>query len=231
MPTFIDESGCCGFEPTSFPYFRLVAVWFPTGESAEACRESIEKVRQQLRLPEGYEFHYASKVSDAIREAFFNAVAGHEFCFVAVHFDKPAKPGALDKEGLFRACIPVLTENLLDRYQYAEELKSCDRGRPVRLAEKVIPDDNQDPFYLKVLKDYFFGLQSASGKSLVGDVKPARSHTDRLLQLADMICGAVGAHLGGNSRFFQLIRGNAIRVVKLPAETQEADGVNTIRPE
>lgn len=229
MPTFIDESGCCGFGPKSQPYFRLVGVWFPTSDGADLCEAALEAFRKEQQLPPGYEFKYSSKLSDRIRTAFFALVARHEFCFAAAHFDKASRLAKMDKETLYRDCVRVLTQSLLDQYQYAEELKCSVKGSPVRLAEKVIADDNKDPFYFRILKDEFFALKSANGKTLIGNVKPGKSKSDRMLQLVDMVCGAVGDHLAGNSEFFNLIRGNALRVVVLP-ETPGASDETITRP-
>ena len=228
MPTFIDESGCCGFDVNSKPYFRLVAVWFPTSEAADSCRETIELHRKERKLPERYEFKFSTRMPDAARLAFFTAVAQSEFRFVAAHFDKLAQPGSVNKEGLFRACISVLADTLHSHYQLAEEDKCRAKGSAVRLAEKIIPDDNEDALYLRVIKDIFFALKAANGKSLVGGVKPGRSKSDRLLQLADMVCGAVGAHLCGESDYFNMISQNILRIAQLP-ETKPADGEGTTR--
>ncbi|MBA4066964.1 MAG: hypothetical protein C0501_25300 [Isosphaera sp.] len=229
MPTFLDESGCCGFGPGSQPYFRLVAVWFPTGDLGDACGEAIAAVRASLRLPRDYEFKYSSRLTEASRVTFFRAVAGREFCFAAAHFDKLAQPGAVDKDGLYRACIGALTRTLSDHYCYAEELKSIAKGRPVRLAEKVVADDNHDGVYFRALRHEFFALKSAAGRSLVGDVRPGKSDADPLLQLADMLCGAVGDHLAGESGMYNLIAGNCLGVIRLP-EMTGAGGEDTTRP-
>lgn len=223
MPTFIDESGCCGFEPGSKPYFRLAAVWFETGDDADACRAAIEQFRQDRRLPERYEFKY-SGIPDDIKAAFFEAIRGHNFAFVVTHFDKLVRPGCVDKIRLYEACTAPLVAHLSAQYQIAEEFKAERLGRPVRLAEKVIPDDNHDAAYLRVLKGQFFSLTSVSGRTLVGEVKFGKSKADRLLQLADMICGAVGDHVGGDSSHFSLIAGHALHVAVLPTKSDEAGG-------
>ncbi len=54
------------------------------------------------------------------------------------------------------------------------------------------------------------------GASLVGKVKFRGSGPDELIQLADMVCGAVAAHLDGESTWYRLIASRDLGITRIP---------------
>ena len=62
------------------------------------------------------------------------------------------------------------------------------RGKPFK--DPVIVDDNADAAYLGVVKKAFGGLRGE--RPLTGKVQFRGSKSDEMLQLADMVCGAIG---------------------------------------
>jgi Protein of unknown function (DUF3800) len=219
MPTFLDESGDTGHEPASAPHFRLAAVWVPTQETAEAFRASIQQLRRDLGLPQAYEFKFArSGPHPERREAFFRVAMGHAFRFAVASVDKRAGDWrTADRGAIHWACAVVLAVTLRPIYRAQEEAQASP-GRDRLLRELVVVDDNQDKEFLATIKRKFGELASGrrSGASLVGKVKFRGSGPDELLQLADMVCGAVGAHLDGDSTWYKLIASRDLGITRIP---------------
>jgi len=216
MPTFIDESGDTGLvDRGGKPYFRLAAVWLPTLDHAEAFREAVRKLRQTLGIRAAYEFKFASTHSyPDRRQAFYSMALDHEFRFTVCSIDKTADYwNTASGDEQHWASATTLAVWLRDVYVEAEQT----HGAPLR--EPVIVDDNADGSFLKIVTKAFRGLNSKNspGISLVGAVTFRKSRAEEVLQLADMVCGAVGAHLDGNdSAWYKLIAGRNLRTFCLP---------------
>lgn len=220
MPTFIDESGDTGWKLGSLPYFRLAAVWMPTFAAAEACRASIQAVRVQLGMKADEEFKFArtARWSERRRE-FFRAALRHEFRFVVCAYDKHRLPAfSVEKSEFHWGCAVTLASYLRDTYRHAEQLKGVEAGKPTLLDELVVVDDNQDNDFLRTIKIAFRALASGwrPGGKLVGKVKFRGSSPDEMLQLADMVIGAVGEWIDGDSTWYDLISARSLGVVCLP---------------
>lgn len=165
---------------------------FERAEQARACESAITDLRSRLHLPPDFEFHFA-EISNDLRAAFFAAVEGHEFSYTAcVVFKRQLSGREWDDKGHFyREVAGLIVGNLEEDLRIARECK----GRI--LNAKVTVDDNRDPAYLKALKDRFGDLRDGDGRPLVEKVRWGRSRSETLLQLADMVCGAVvRAHQG-----------------------------------
>jgi hypothetical protein len=82
----------------------------------------------------------------------------------------------------------------------------------------VVVDDNQDQKLLATIKKAFGGLASGCRPraSLVGKVKFRGSGPDELIQLADMVCGAVAAHLDGDSVWYRMIGRCCLGITPIP---------------
>lgn len=220
MPTFIDESGDTGWKRGSLPYFRLAAVWVPTFAAAEACRASIQAVRVRLGMKADEEFKFARTARHPERRrAFFLAALRHEFRFVVCSYDKYRLPAfSVEKSEFHWGCAVTLASYLRDSYRRAEQLKGIEASKPTLLDELVVVDDNQDNNFLKTIKTAFRAVASEwrPGGKLVGKVKFRGSRPDEMLQLADMVIGAVGEHLDGDNTWYDLISARSLGVVRLP---------------
>jgi hypothetical protein len=155
MPTFIDESGDTGTVVSGGkPYFRLAAVWVPTLDDAEAIREAVRKLRQELGLRADFEFKFFHTYHHPDRRhAFFQTALDHDFRFVVCSIDKTAvywrsAPGPEQHW----ACATTLAAYLRDTYYEAERKL----GPPLR--EPVVVDLNSDKDYLNAVKRAFHGL-------------------------------------------------------------------------
>lgn len=216
MPTFIDESGDTG--PPSAggkAYFRLAAVWLPSLDEVADFREAVGALRQNLKLRADYEFKFANTFTrPEQRRAFLTLALAHSFLFTVCSIDKTAEywNSATGSEQQW-ACATSLAVHLRPIYHRAEEQS----GPPLR--EPIVIDDNDDDKYLQIVKRAFRGLRSrvSPGSSLVGKVRFHDSGPDPLIQLADMVCGAVGAYLDGKDRvWYDLIATRDLRTFCLP---------------
>lgn len=213
--TFIDESGDTGHAADSSSHFHLAAVWVPTHDAAEALRSDIERLRQTLRLPQGWEFKFSKGCTHRERRrVFFQTMLGHEFRFAVASIDKRHNPWrTVSTEGIHVACASSLAKTLHATY-LAEKTRRAAGGSLRTLGELVVVDNNQDKEFLSALKQAFRGLASAQKPkaSLVRDVRFRASQSNELLQLADMVCGAAAACLAGERIWYKLI---APRCLKL----------------
>ncbi len=191
MPTFIDESGDTGpVARGGKPYFRLAAVWLPSTEEVEGFRENIRILRSRPGMWGAREFKFTDTHSHPEwRRAFLDAALSQEFRFAVSLIDK--------------------TDPYWNRASHAEYLWACSTElaalmRPVYLGsqaqsaklakEPVIVDNNSDGKFLATVKKQFRGLKSdvPGRSSLIGRVAFRDSEADEMIQLIDMICGAVG---------------------------------------
>ena len=197
MPTFIDESGDTGENSNPLKcHFRLGAVWVPSHDVAEAFRERVREVRRDLPVRADYEFkfsktwHYPDR-----RRAFFDAAMEFPFRFVVCSIDKRAEAwrGAATS-ALHWASTVALSATLRSTYLSAYESKLA-AGQSGPLNELVVVDDNEDRDFLAMVRETFRGLGRSCEPPifLIGKVRFRGSGPDELIQLVDMVCGAVGA--------------------------------------
>ena len=95
----------------------------------------------------------------------------------------------------------------------------CATGQAILLCEPVVVDDNKDPEMLTAIEHAFHALRSGRDSNAILTNKPKfrDSEKDEAVQLADMVMGAIGAHLNGDSYWYDLIRqgGRDLGVVEL----------------
>jgi hypothetical protein len=209
MPTFIDESGETG---AVSPYFRLAAVWLPTQKAAENFRAGIQAFQQQEGLT-GYEYKFSKTTQPDRRTAYFREVTKHPFRFHVACVDKKHPQWrAAGGSVIHWACAVSLAGSLRSVYLQEELRQAAEGGTNRPLAELVIVDDNQDGDYLNIIKQKFRELDSGvrPGGALVGKVKFRGSGPDELLQLADMVCGAVGTYIDGDPQWYNMISAHAL---------------------
>ena len=179
MLVFVDESGDAGMKVAqgASKFFVVTAVLFEDRDEANQCDERINLIRTELGLSEHFEFHF-NKCSQSIRRAFLEAMAPYSFFYLAVVVNKTKlhSPAIAIKESLIKYSTRLVFENakpyLRDAIVVVDASGSKDfRNQLSRYLKKRIKDDN--------------------GARVVKKVKTARSAGNNLLQLADMVSGAV----------------------------------------
>jgi hypothetical protein len=204
---YVDESGDPGlkFGSGSSELLLVSAALFQSEEDAAACDRRIVAVRKTLRLPETAEFRFA-KASAKVRLGFLEAVAGQKFSYLSVVIHKRRLLGSdfEGKEALYQKAVGLAFHSL----------------RPHLEGAFVEIDRSGGQDFGRRLNKYLSGqLAGASKTKLIKHVKMAESRTSNRIQLADMICGAVGRSMGSSNpddRFRELIRRREIEVIEWP---------------
>ena len=205
MPIFIDESGDSGIGQKSSPTFTLAAVLFETDEGAEACARAVVRLGQELGVRE---FHFVD-LTEANRRNFLQAVREYEFRYVVqtVVKERVVHKKLWRKKAFFYERV---AEKLAAGVE--EWLRLAQKNRlPKPLNAKIVADRNGDPEYMQALKKHLRIIKDEHGRSLVGKVTSHRSISSPLVQLADMVCGAI-RHRG----YEKIIEGKRLQVLEWP---------------
>ena len=179
MLVFVDESGDPGMKlgHGSSDCFAVVAVIFEDRGVALACNEAINQLRGQVGFAPQREFKF-NKCSRQIREAFLQTTAQFPFVYHAVVLNKAnlIGPGFKYKNSLYKYPIKLVFENarsiLKEATVYFDACGSREFTREVGV----------------YVRKHMMGNDGTAG---VRKIKAARSHGNNLIQLADMVCGAV----------------------------------------
>lgn len=173
MLVLIDESGDPGFklDKGSTRHFVTAMVVFRDYKQAEACSQAIKTLR--IQLPHSGEFKF-NKSDARVKDGFFQAVQPHEFEIWALVVDKTL----IKSENLRR--------NDEKFYNYFVKLL-LDCGAQLQGARVKI-DGSGDREFKQQLQRY---LKRSLPDGKVSSVKFADSQKDDLIQLADMVVGAI----------------------------------------
>jgi len=179
MLVFVDESGDAGMklDRASSAYFVVTAVLFEDHDEALACDQRINLIRRELNLPEAVEFHF-NKSNRRVREYFLQGVSSYQFFYIAVVLNKAKLygPGFQYKASFYKYTVNLVFQN----------------AKPHLRNAIVVIDRSGGGDFRRQLTKYLAGKMNAKdGPTLVRKVKTERSHNNNLLQLADMVCGAV----------------------------------------
>ena len=177
MLVFIDESGDTGLkiEKGSSRYFVVALISFEENDEALACDQRIELLKHELKLPKGFEFRF-SKLRKEQRIKFFEAVLPYSFFYFAVVINKDPDrlygDGFKIKESFYKYTCSLVFEN----------------AKPYLKDAIIIIDGSGSREFKRQFKTY---LRKKIGTSIVKKVKIQSSHNNNLIQLADMVAGAI----------------------------------------
>ncbi|HJZ66400.1 MAG TPA: DUF3800 domain-containing protein [Candidatus Acidoferrum sp.] len=178
MLVFIDESGDSGMQKKvgSSRLFIITAVLFADNEDAEQCDQRIEKIRQDLDVDEQFEFRF-NKCCDRYRAEFLKGVAGSNFFYscIVLNKEKLTGPGFQFKDSFYKYAASLVFTN----------------AKPLLLEAKVIIDECGNREFKNQLSTYLKKRMNEDSKILIRKVAMESSHSNNLLQLADMVSGAV----------------------------------------
>lgn len=197
MLVFVDESGDSGMKekPGSSAFFVVSAVLFEENDSAAECDSRISLLRQQLKMHSATEFHF-NKCCDDHRRKFLEAVAPMDFFHLSFVLNKKLLwgPGFAYKEPFYKYATKLLFEN----------------AKPHLTRASVVIDRSGDREFNRELETYL-KRKINTGEERIRKVKSEPSHSNNLLQLADMVCGAVARSFRtdkNNPRQFRKIIGH-----------------------
>lgn len=220
MATFIDDQGGTGWTPGSHTHFRLAAAWLPTA-NVVPFQQSVQNLRRLIGRRADYEFKFSkTHHCPEWRTSFYNLALKFGLRFTVCAFDKArVQPGSVEPFMFHQVCATVMAVHLRATYCEAEAARCAGEGKLILLCEPIIVDDNKDPGMLAAIEDAFRALRSGRDPAAILTNKPEfrDSEKDEGLQLADMVMGAIGAHLEGDSHWYDLIRkgGRDLGVVNL----------------
>jgi hypothetical protein len=175
---FIDESGDPGMQGKagSSRFFVMVAVLFFDHAVAEACDARIEALRTEKgNRRREYKFSHSKP---AERQAFFEAAVEYDFFYLAFVLNKEKlwSPSFNDKAKFWNYTASLLVNN----------------AKPHLTDATIVIDKCGDRGFRRELATYLQRKTNTGGKiKHVKKIKMEDSRSNNLLQLADMICGAV----------------------------------------
>jgi len=187
-----DEAGDTGFTLTS-KSSRFFLVTLLLLDDPEPLRQRVDRLRQELGWPAHVEFKF-HKTSKAYRWAFLKALEPYDFVVRALYADKTA--------------LPVCFRRMKDREFYACCFGELFRRIPTgELGQTILTLDQfgAPRATLRELRRRLKGQENVP--RLFGKISFRRSKGDNLLQVADMIGGAIYRELTrGNVSYLDLVR-------------------------
>ena len=174
---YVDESGCTGMRLNdgASAFYAVTAVLFEDREVADECYRLIDRLRDEWRVAK--EFHF-SKLRHDLRVRFFQEVSRLPFQYVSLCFDKKRilEQGTVITTPFLHFQVKAIFEVL------APKMSS---------STVVIDKSGSSDFRKALAKQLKQALNSSFDREVIKKVKEQHSHTHCLLQLADMVCGAV----------------------------------------
>lgn len=156
--------------------FIVTAVLFEENEEAEQCDRKIDQVRSDLGLHQHFEFHF-NKCCDRYRRTFLLRVSSSNFFFYSVVLNKAKLwgEGFKYKDSFYKYAASLVFENAKSRLIQA----------------KVVIDECGNREFRNQLSKYLRRRVNDGPRVLIRKVSMEPSHSNNLLQLADMVSGAV----------------------------------------
>lgn len=199
MLVFVDESGDPGKTggPGCSKFFTITLVIFQDYNEAARTEARMVSLRKELRVPPGYEFHF-SKMCDAWREKALSELGQFKWAYVTT---------IINKAQLYGSGFSVPDSF----YKYTCHQAFQQIGSYLRSATVII-DKSGNRKFRDELKTYLRKRLNADeeGAPAIKKLKMEESHRNNLLQLADLVCGAVSRHANDpkDTRFLRLILPN-----------------------
>jgi hypothetical protein len=208
MLVFVDESGDTGFKFTlgSSQHFVISAVVFRDRAVAEKCDQAISRLRDSLGWHPRREFHFY-KSDDCTRRQFYAAVADFDFRLISFALNKPRLiEGALrQKDRLYMKVMSWVFDNAAPWLDCATVVVDKSGGRDFR--EELA----------RVLKQW---TNTAKHPNAIKKIRHEDSHSNNLLQLADMVVCAISRRykpgVEDRERYWTMIRRRSVSLREWP---------------
>jgi hypothetical protein len=195
MLIFLDESGDTGFkfDAGSSHYFVVVMVIFDAPSEVERVNAAVIALRQKLHLPSDREFRFSVGSSTRVKSEFLQMLLPFGFRYRALVVDKRR----------FLQQHQSGPEERLFAYVVTELFRAGSGMQNATLfVDRITGGDFERKFNVYVRRQL-----SASGTRPIRRFKHASSRRNNLLQVADMICGAVyRAYARGDDTYRRIIR-------------------------
>jgi len=174
----MDESGDCGFkfDSGSSKFFVLVAVYIATlgDDNITVIGEAIKKLKIQHNLTENFEFKF-SRSKERLRKDFFQTIARLPIKYKAIIVEKS------------KINSPILRHQPQQLYCESARMLFYDNNPPLESAVLLI-----DEAVAKIHhKEFNWVLKNYLSKNTVSKIKQKSSRKEIMIQVADMIAGAI----------------------------------------
>jgi len=177
MLVFVDESGDTGLklDKGSSRYFVISLVLFEEHDEAIACSKCIELLKKELGIPVYSEFKF-SKLKMEQRKTFLKKMLPYSFFYFGIIIDKKSNRLYQDtlriKESFYKYTCSLVFEN----------------AKPYLKDAIVVVDGSGSRQFKLQFQSY---LKHKIGAGIIKKIKIQDSKKDNLIQLADMIAGAL----------------------------------------
>jgi Protein of unknown function (DUF3800) len=178
MLVFIDESGDSGLKLDlgSSQFFVIALVIFDDNSEAESADADISKLRDSLGFNLNAEFKF-NKLSNKFRTAFLERASRYKFRYYGV---------AIKKSGLYGEGFRYKKSF----YKYVCGMVFNNAKTHLKNATAII-DDSGDRTFQTELGKYLKNHINTRTEIHIKKVKMEESHRNNLIQLADMVSGAI----------------------------------------
>ncbi len=184
MLVFVDESGDPGKTGGAgcSKFFTITLVIFQDNNEALKVEARMNALRKEFKVSESFEFHF-SKMCHEWRERTLKALGEYKWVYVT---------SIINKSQLFGPGFSV--PNSFYKYTCHQAFQQV--GVYLKNATVVI-DKSGNRKFGEELKTYLrkrLNVIDEDGIPSIKKLKMEESHRNNLLQLADMVCGAVARH-------------------------------------
>ncbi len=193
MLVLIDETGCPGFKLSkgSTPYFIVAMVVFKDFREAEKTSNSIQNLKESKRIWPEFKFN---KSHPNVKDIFFETVCKYDFQVFAL---------IVDKSVIYSHHLRKDTDAFYN--YFVKNLIKYDNELLINAVIKI--DGSGDKKFKASLGVY---LRKELGQGKIKKFSFVDSEKDNLIQLADMIVGAIGRAYNPNrkesNRWLEVLR-------------------------
>lgn len=200
MLVFIDDSGDPGFKVNlgSSPVFVIGLVIFDDMLESEKASLAIKGLRRKLKVSDLYEFKF-NKMDKKFKDAFFVEIHPYKFKIRAI---------VVEKEAIHSPRLQSYKENFYN-YVIMQVLKHS--GGSIKKA-KLKFDKRGEKTLRDELRVYLSSQLDNKRKNIFTDLKFVDSRQNTLIQLADMVAGALYANYSGKEKKYLGLLKHAGRV-------------------
>jgi hypothetical protein len=197
MLIFMDESGDTGFKlkTASSRFFVLTIVIFDNLDAAEKANTAIKELHTELKFSQDKEFKFSTGTSNKFKKAFLQKLARYDFRYRSIVIDKAilAKREPKNPED---SLYMLVTDQLFLRAQ--ERIKN---------AALFVDRTAQSKTFIQKFNTYLRRKLNTDMRKLIGEIRHKDSKSNNLLQLADMVCGAIYRKYNKkDDKFYKMIK-------------------------
>ena len=195
MLVFIDDSGDPGFkiQQGSSPVFVISLIVFDDSLEAEKTSVAIKELRRKLKVSDLYEFKF-NKTDKKFKDSFFESIRSYRFKIRAI---------VVMKRDIRSLRLQNYRENFYN-YTIMQVLKH--NGGSIKKA-KLKFDKRGEKTLRDQLRTYLSWQLDNRHKKIFTELKFVDSRQNTLIQLADMVAGAIYAEYSGkNKKYLEILR-------------------------